>query len=206
MGDFQEPAADTFAPLAQAGLAKARVDAQLEKIRHSDTFAKKRAEKDLFKHLVEESWEGRVAGLKAAQITTRVFGKSPLGDSRVRGETGRLRDDLDQYYAKEAKRGEIRFAIPERQYVVYAARVTDSRPDWRPGKLATGAVARILEPGIDAEVHSTVVVRGRIESLHLDLRVWLVVKEPDGPLHPQCRVSRNAPDWEAVVRIGRLSF
>src|SRR5262249_11557585 len=71
-----------------------------------------------------------------------------------------------------------------------------------PGASGVPERARILEPAAEGEVHQRVIVRGRIDSLDLDLRPWLLVKIPSDNLYPQCRVRRKEPEWEAEIRIG----
>ena len=204
MGDSENRNSDAFVPLGQTGIPKADIEKQLEKLLRSETFEGKRSEKRLLTHLVRESFAGNTARLRVADITRALFRRYDRGDSRVRGDTGRLRDYLDAYYASpEAKPGEIRFTIPERQYVVYAPRAAGASADQSAGGSGVPAIGRILEPGAEADVHQRVVVRGRIDSLDADLRPWLLVRTPSGVLHPQSRVSRKKPEWEGEVIIGR---
>lgn len=67
-------------------------------------------------------------------------------------------------------------------------------------------VGIILEPAEGGEVYQRVTVRGRIDALHPDLRIWLVVETPVGDHYPQCRVSRKSEQWESEVRIGLLQW
>lgn len=189
-------------PLWQAGIAQADIDRQLEKLLHSEALEGKGSEKRLLRHLVGESLAGNGQRLSVSAITKALFREYVPGDSRVRGDTAKLRWFLDAYYASEAGAGELRFTIPTRQYAVHAPRASapiDASPQARPA-------ACILEPAADAEVYQRVPVRGRIDALDLDLRPWLVVRTPVGDLYPQCRVRRKSPEWEEEVRIGLLQW
>ena len=196
---------DDLVPLWQAGIPRADIEAQLDKLCHSYALEGKGAEKNLLKNLVRESLAGNVGRLHVSEITTALFRHSVPGDSRVRGDAGKLRGYLDTYYASaEAKLGEIRFAIPERQYVVYTLKASGKSAETH--TLQAAAAARILEPARGAEVHQRIPVRGTIDALDLNLRPWLVVRTPVGDHYPQCRVRRKGPEWEEEVRIGRLQW
>ncbi len=72
--------------------------------------------------------------------------------------------------------------------------------------IALPSIASILEPQEYDEVYRQTQMRGRIDSLDLDLRPWLVVLAADGYYYPQCRVSRRSPSWEHEVGIGRMPW
>jgi hypothetical protein len=67
-------------------------------------------------------------------------------------------------------------------------------------------IGLITSPTDGTEVLQKIVVSGRIDSLHLDLRVWLVIKTPVGDHYPQCRISLDRAEWHHEVRIGRLQW
>ena len=197
--------APAVVPLAQAGLRKEGVDEQLKTLLHSEALERKAAVKKLLGHLVRESFAGNVENLRSRKICEFLYPRHKAAASQLRGDIGKLRKCLDAHYSSsEAMPGEIRFTIPEGQYVVDAPRA--SHPTAAPPAGRPGAAARIFEPAADAEVHQRVPVRGRIDSLNIDLRPWLVVRTPGGDLYPQCRVRRNGPEWEEEVRIGLLQW
>jgi hypothetical protein len=190
-------------PLAQAGIPRPEVEWQLEKLRGSRALEGKHSEKNLLEYLVRESLAGNLNRLRVPTITDELFGKYLPGDSRARREAGKLRKHLEEYYASSAAQpGEVRFTIPDGQYVVHAPKAAGAIIQSQSQKAQEGPIARIFDPAMDAEVHQRVSVRGRIEVLNLDLRAWLVVKTPSGQLYPQCRVRRNNPNWQEEVRIG----
>jgi hypothetical protein len=188
---------DDFVPLAQAGISKPDVDRQVEKLCHSEALEGKQALKNLLKHLVQESLAGNLLGLRVPTITKALFRKYDPGDSRVRGDTGRLRGSLDAYFASEAKAGETRFTIPARQYVVYAPRLsadsTQIRAHIPPETLS---IARIMEFVKEAKVSPRELVRTPC--------LWLIVRAPDGVLYPQCRVGQRDLEWQEQVCVSSL--
>jgi hypothetical protein len=206
MGDSEHPTEDEMVPLSLADIPHGEIDKQLEKLCHSEALEGKRSEKRLLAYLVRESLAGNVKRLRVPEITKALFRRYDPGDSRVRGDAGRLRGYLDVYYASsEAKPGEIRFTIPTRQYVVHAPKTSGVSAQSRARQQAR-PIASILEPANNADVYQRVLVRGRIDALDVDLRPWLVVRTPVGDLYPQCRVRRASPEWEEEVRIGLLQW
>jgi hypothetical protein len=201
MADPAYGKAGDLAPLSQAGIPKADIDRQLEKLCHSEAFEGRTSEKKLLRYLVRESLEGNLDLLTQSQIAKAVFKKSN-SDSRTRKAAGRLRDFLSDYYgSSEAKPDEIRFSLPERRYVVHAPRASTARVP--PPKAKDG---RILAPVDKTDVYQRVTVRGRTDNVDLDLRLWLIVRTPVGALYPQCLVTRNSATWEAEVRIGLVTL
>ena len=199
MTDPKQEQEDNPVPLALAGIAKQDIDRQLDKLLHSEAFEGKAATKRLLSHLVQNSVSGNTQRLRGAEIAKAVFPKSDDGPTRVRKEAGMLRKCFEAYYSSpEAKAGEVRFTLPERQYVVHARAQQKPQAEQKP------ALGSILEPAVETEVYQSLSVAGRIDGLDPDLRVWLVVRTPVGDHYPQCRVSRKSPDWKAEVRIGRL--
>jgi hypothetical protein len=199
---------EELVPLGQTGISEGDILRQVETLCHSTAFEKRRNAKKLLKYLVSQALIGRVP--RVGEIAAAVLGKRNLdrGDAQVRTETGKLRRHLAQHYASvEAKRDEIRFNIPPRQYIVFAPRMPAGDPGSRtPGHSGSRMLAAILEPQDKAQVYQRVTVRGRIDRLHPDLRAWLVVETPVGDNYPQCRVSRSGPEWEHDVRIGLVQW
>ena len=197
---------EEWVPLWQAGIPETDIRRQVETLCHSTAFENQSNAKNLLRHLVEKSLSGTMP--RVAEIAREVFGKKNFdaGDSQVRVETGHLRDYLAEHYASaEAKPEEIEFSIPPRQYVIFAPKSSSSE-SLSPRRIEPRTGAAITEPEEDALVYQRVKVRGYIEGLDLDLRAWLVVRTPCGDLYPQCRVSRNQPEWEQEVRIGRRQW
>jgi hypothetical protein len=202
---YSETNLDGFVPLGQAGIPEPEIRRQLKTLLHSTAFENKRNSKKLLEYLVNKAIAGHVPS--QAEIARDVFGKKHLnrGDAQPRGETGKVRAFLAEHYAStEAQPGEIRFYIPPRQYGVFAPKRPSAEP--LPLRRDSLPIAVITEPQNNVEVYQRVTVQGRIDVLNFDLRVWLVVRTPGGDLYPQCRVSRNNPEWEQEVRIGRLQW
>ncbi len=195
-----------FVLLDQTGIPKPRIMEQLDTLLHSEALENQGSEKRLLTYLVKTCLSGKVPRVR--DITEALFlgprEKYISGHPRARQEAKGLRDHLADHYAKYAKPGELVFNIPQEQYGVFAPKAKAGSPQF-PAPSAS-AIASILEPAQDAEVHQRVNVRGRIDALHPDLRPWLVVETPVGDHYPQCWVSRNTPEWENEVRIGLVQF
>ena len=189
--------------LGQAGYTKAAIVRQVETLCHSSEFEDQGKARGLLRFLIDEALAGRVP--RPADIA-RKLGKQDFGpgDSYVRSVSADLRRLL-KAHNDTAKPGEIRFVVPDKQYFVLAPRAA-AQTETSPISVDSETQGSILEPADRAEVYQRVAVRGRIDALHLDLRVWLVVRTPGGDLYPQCRVTRNQPEWEHEVRIGRLQW
>jgi hypothetical protein len=202
-----EPVTDAErVPLSQAGISKADIEAQLEKLQRSEEFESKTKEKQLLAYLVRGSLDGNPQRLRASVIGEAVFPTDNDPAGRTRKEVGKLRDTLDAHYATANDAAtQIRFSIPLGQYAVYSPRAV-GRPLPDAPEEEPQVVAVILDPPDGAEVHHRVVFRGRIEGLEWDFRVWLLLTLPSGYHYPQCRVSRNRPDWQQEARVGRVAW
>lgn len=98
-----------------------RVRDALERVLSSEVFARSERARDLLRYLLEQDLAGNADRLKGFSIAIDVFGKSeqfdPATDTVVRVQAGRLRDLLDQYYAREGADDPLRIAIPRGSYV-----------------------------------------------------------------------------------------
>jgi hypothetical protein len=195
-----------FAILSQTGIPAADLRRQLDTLLHSETLEGMGSEKRLLDYAVNKSLAGKAPSVR--EITEALFLKPRekyiSGHPRARKEAGKLRQHLNDHYKKKAKPGEIQFDIPPKQYGVFAPKAPTGNTQF-PAPPA-GAIASILEPAQNAEVHQRVTVRGRIDALHPDLRLWLVVETPVGDHYPQCWISRGTAEWENEVRIGRVQW
>jgi hypothetical protein len=184
--------------LGQAGWSKEAIDLQVARICSSRAFDNQELSRKLLRYLVAEALLGRVP--HPPDIEANIKDKEKVSRGYVRAAAFRLRRCLKQYN-REAKPTEIRLEVPDEEYFVLTPRNTEVLvdPDVTPS-------VRILEPPEKADVFKSVMVRGRIDALHPDLRAWLVVLASDGFYYPQCRVSRLSPSWSYEVRIGRMEW
>ncbi len=191
---------DDFVLLGMAGIPEAEIHAQVERFTRSPAFEGMQMPKQLLAYLVDAALAGKVP--RAAEISKDVFQKELFpGESRVRNGLAEVRRRLEAHYAHNAEPGEIRLYIRDREYIVFAP-PTARPPPFQPTPERAHSGDAILEPEDDTQVHFRTPVRGRLDALSLDLRAWLVIKIPVGLYYPQCRVSRDAPEWEHEVRIG----
>ena len=97
------------------------VSSALQRIVASAVFSRSERARDLLRYLVEQDLAGNSERLKGYSIAVDVFGKSdrfdPSTDAVVRVQAGRLRDLIEQYYAKEGAGEALRISIPLGGYV-----------------------------------------------------------------------------------------
>lgn len=119
---------------------------QLERILNSDEFANARRNRQLLRHLVVETLEGRASDLRGYQIGVAVFDKGsdfdPQLDPIVRTQAHRLRHALDRYSIKEGLSDPIRIDIPKGQYVPSFSRVLNSDTSGRVAGFGPEDIAR----------------------------------------------------------------
>ena len=199
MSDASQKSPEELVLLGQAGYAKEEIQWQVEHLCASPPFEKQDLARQMLVYLVEEALAGRVpnAANVATKLGKRDFGS---GDSYVRAPKLRLLDGLEEHYARHARPDEIRLVIRKGSYIVFAPRKTVSAPGY-----AGRPSVSILQPSEREEVYRCVPVRGRIDMLDPDLRLWLVVLVT-GSYFPQCRVSRRSPSWEYEVRVGVVTW
>jgi TolB-like protein len=98
-----------------------KVNEQLTKILQSSPFKSSRILTDFLKYIVSETLEGKDQFLKEYVIATSVLGKdadfNPQLDAIVRIHAGRLRNQLEKYYALEGKNEPIKISIPKGRYI-----------------------------------------------------------------------------------------
>jgi hypothetical protein len=186
--------------LGQAGYPRDAVELQVTRLRKSPAFENRDQARKILHDLVEEALQGR---LPDPRDVARRLGKTDIAtdDSYLRVGTNRLREKLEEHYAKYAEHDEIRLVIPEKQYAVLAPKnLTEA------ARYTGSCSAVILQPAEMAYVYQKELVSGRIDALDPDLRAWLVVFASDGFYYPQCRVSRRCPSWTCEVRLGRMHW
>jgi adenylate cyclase len=95
-------------------------DAALAKILASSAFRESPRLSQLLEYLVRQVQQGNAELIKGYAIGVDVFGKAdsfdPSSDSLVRVQMARLRDLLDQYYAKQGATDPIRIILEKGQY------------------------------------------------------------------------------------------
>ncbi|MGB3643928.1 MAG: hypothetical protein WBA15_05560 [Mesorhizobium sp.] len=122
------------------------VRATLERLLASETFGRSERARELLRYLVERQLAGEADRLKGFAIAVDVFGKDAGFDSStdavVRGQAGRLRELLNQYFATEGASDPVRIAIPRGSYVpTYEANEPASTALEEEGEPAVAAVA-----------------------------------------------------------------
>ncbi len=90
----------------------------LELIQKSQCFSKSNVNRELLRYLVDATIKGE--NPKEFQIAHEVFGKNINQDKdlNIRVYILNLRKKLEEYYEREGKNDEIRFAIPKGKYIV----------------------------------------------------------------------------------------
>ena len=159
------------------------IRAELDRIIHSDTFARSERSRALLSYVIERDLEGEADRLKGFAIALDVFDREdsfdPSTDAVVRVQAGRLRDLLDSYYSGEGAQDEIRISIPRGSYVPAYERMQPSADvaaigqDRSSNESAAEAPARNVAPGLIGQI----ITRGRTglrRKLYLDMRlIWL---------------------------------
>jgi hypothetical protein len=186
--------------LGQAGYPLGAIEKQVERLCVSLAFDNRDQPRIALRFLVTEALCGRVP--QPAEIAAKLGRNDFLGgkDPFVRNAVNRLREKMETHYAKHAKPDEIHLSIPPEMYVVFAPRAESPMPYDAPPRVD------IFEPAEMAEVYREVDVRGVIEELDPDLRVWLIVFASDQHFYPQYRVSRRTPLWGGKVFCGRMQW
>src|SRR5580692_2189219 len=98
----------------------AEVRQQLNRILADSAFSGASRRSRLLRYLVEQALEDRSESLKESVIASEVFDRAPdydpQVDSVVRGEVGRLRARLAEYYGKPGPAEPLRIEIPRGAY------------------------------------------------------------------------------------------
>ena len=161
------------------------IRAELDRILHSDTFARSERSRELLNYVIERDLQGEADRLKGFAIALDVFDREdsfdPSTDAVVRVQAGRLRDLLDSYYSGEGACDEIRISIPRGSYVPAYERMKPA-PEASP----TGQDRPLDDPAAEAPGQTAargligqIVTQGRTglrRKLYLDIRlIWLAL-------------------------------
>lgn len=95
------------------------LDAAVDRLAASGTFAKAQRSVQLLRHLLQMRQDGREAEIKEYTLAAEVFGREsydPKIDSTVRVEASRLRSLLAKYYEGEGAGDPVRLSIPKGGY------------------------------------------------------------------------------------------
>ena len=92
------------------------IRANLEGVIASPEFAGSTRLQEFLVYVVEESLAGRAARIRGKTIAEDVYGRSPVDQSVVRVDAGRLRRRLDHYYAGSGRAAALHIEIPSGGY------------------------------------------------------------------------------------------
>jgi hypothetical protein len=155
-----------------SGVSGPALRAQVERIAASASFRRKDSLRRLFLYLADRTFDGTADSLKEYAIGVSVFGKpesyDPQTDSSVRVQLGRLRQALDEYYAREGRSDSTRVELPPRHFALQFSHqipgehpAVGSRPlmwrDWR----SWTALAATLLAGIGIGMYAGSASSGR---------------------------------------------
>jgi adenylate cyclase len=108
------------------------VRAELERVLSSPEFAGSDRHRCFLSYIVNETLAGRAGRLKAYNIATAAFNRSPdfdpQQDSIVRIEAGRLRRALEHFYLTDGRDHEIQIVVPKGGYVPHFRAAGDALP------------------------------------------------------------------------------
>lgn len=159
------------------------IRAELDRILHSDTFARSERSRALLSYVIERDLQGEADRLKGFAIALDVFDREdsfdPSTDAVVRVQAGRLRDLLDSYYASEGAQDEVRISIPRGSYVpAYdCMRTLAEAPADEQERPLAGPVAEASVQNAARGLIGQIVTQGRTglrRKLYLDMRlIWL---------------------------------
>ncbi|WP_422033938.1 hypothetical protein [Reyranella sp.] len=131
----------------QAPLAR-EIGTQLRRILGTAEFAASTRSGRFLAYIVERTLAGDGRLLKQYSIATQALGRGPGfdpdRDPLVRLEAGKLRRNLDGYYANQGAGDPIRISVPRGSYVPTFERVSSMRPDAGVAVLGILAPTRLL--------------------------------------------------------------
>jgi TolB-like protein len=108
-------------PTDEAAPSPEAIRACLARLLDNPGFPASPRRRKLLAYVVEQTLAGRASRLKAFDLAVAVLGRDerfdPQNDPIVRIEVGRLRRDLDHYYADAGRDDPIRISIPKGHYV-----------------------------------------------------------------------------------------
>lgn len=117
-------------------LTEENIRRQLDRVLDNGEFQASARRREMLTYIVEESLAGRDGGIKATTIAMAVFGRGPDFDQQadpvVRLEAGKLRRDLDTYYAEIGRDDPIRISIPKGRYIPKFTAQDVMQPDESP--------------------------------------------------------------------------
>lgn len=115
------------------------VRAALGRVLASPDFSANDRRRAFLTYVVEETLAGRGDRLKGYAIATAVFGRGeafdPQADPVVRLEAGRLRRDLDGYYAGDGRSDPLRISIPKGGYAPRFEAIPEAPAAAEPGRV-----------------------------------------------------------------------
>ncbi len=121
---------------------------QLRRILGTPGFATSTRSGRFLAYIVERTLAGEARLLKQYSIATEALGRGPEFDPDfdplVRLEAGKLRRNLDSYYANQGAGDPVRISVPRGSYVPTFERVSAMRPDAGIAMLGTLAPTRLL--------------------------------------------------------------
>ncbi len=121
---------------------------QLRRILGTPCFATSTRSGRFLAYIVERTLAGEARLLKQYSIATEALGRGPEFDPDfdplVRLEAGKLRRNLDSYYANQGAGDPVRISVPRGSYVPTFERVSPMRPDAGVAMLGTLAPTRLL--------------------------------------------------------------
>ena len=132
-----------------AGVPVESVQAELERILHSETFAHAERLSRFLRFTVEHTIQGKADQFKEYLLGVTVFDRGESFDPRldpvVRVEAHRLRSKLKQYYENEGRDDPVRIEFPKGGYVpVFKSRAAPApgrTPVWRTAAFAAALLA-----------------------------------------------------------------
>jgi TolB-like protein/Flp pilus assembly protein TadD len=133
------------------------VEAAVERITASRTFARAGRAANLLRYVVERTAAGRQADIKEYTIAVELFRRedyNPKVDSTVRVEAGRLRELLAKYYETEGRDDPVRVEIPKGSYapVFHQIPAPSPAPSNRARVFRVGVASAVLAAALAAVV------------------------------------------------------
>jgi len=193
--------------------------AQLGRILQSPRFRRSPRSRDLLKFIVEETLDGRAAGLNQFSIATRALGRAedfdPASDPAARMQASRVRQALEHFVLAEGVADPVMITLPVGSYCPtfqYRHRNStsspqvdgDNRNDWPTLLLAP---LRNLERGGDLDYLSDGLVYDLAAELdrYSGLRVFLGQTPPQSPSEPTGTHGERAIDFKLIGSLDRIS-
>lgn len=169
------------------GVAGTEVQAVLERMLASQTFAKSQRMSRLLRFIVEQAVSGNTMQLKEYAIGLEVFDRNaatynPGEDPIVRVQIGRLREKLQQYYQSGCDKSGIRFEIPLGTYIPTIRRVVASHAACS----QNGKIMILSIKGLTVDTVCAEFAQGLREELlhHLFIGIGGIVMPPSQGEHP----------------------